>query len=61
MKTLTSILIMILLALAISIDIKNDSLQRELYQLNEDKVRTEWINAAAIENNDTIIIGDGCK
>lgn len=60
MKTLTSMIIAILLALAISISIKNNSLHTELNKLKEDNIRSEWIKAS-IENNDTIIIGDGCK
>lgn len=64
MKTLTSMMIVILLGLAISLGIKNTSLQSELNELTEDEVRTEWIKAQvelSYDNKNIIVVEDGCK
>lgn len=64
MKTLTSMMIVILLGLTISFGIKNNSLQSELNELREDEVRTEWIKAQFDlnhENKNIIVVEDGCK
>lgn len=64
MKTLTSMMIVVLLGLAISFVSKNTSLQSELNELTEDKVRTEWIKAQVDlnhENKNIIVVDNGCK
>ena len=60
MKTLTRMMFVVLLGLAISLVIKNTSLQSELNELKEDEVRTEWEKAAdelKYHNNNNEIIG----
>lgn len=64
MKTLTSMMIVILLGLTILLGIKNNSLQSELNELREDEVRTEWIKAQielSHENKNIIVVEDGRK
>lgn len=64
MKTLTSMMIVVLLGLAISFVFKNTSLQSELNELREDEVRTEWIKAQvelSHENKNIIVVDNGCK
>jgi len=63
MKLLTRLMLAILLGLAISITIKNYTLQSELDQIKEDEVRTEWVKAAKAnhENKNIIVVEDGKK
>lgn len=64
MKTLTRMMFVALLGLAISIEIKNTSLQSELNEIKEDEVRTEWIKAQVElnhENKNIIVVEDGRK
>lgn len=64
MKTLTRMMFVVLLGLAISLGIKNTSLQSELNELTEDEVRTEWIKAQvelSHENKNIIVVEDGRK
>lgn len=64
MKTLTRMMFVVLLGLAISSRIKNTSLQSELNELTEDEVRTEWIKAQVElnhENKNIIVVEDGRK
>lgn len=64
MKTLTRMMFVVLLGLAISLVIKNTSLQSELNELTEDEVRTEWIKAQvelSRENKNIIVVEDGRK
>lgn len=44
-RTFTKLIIVILLGFAVSFTVRNYTLQSELNELREDKVRTEWINA----------------
>lgn len=44
-RTFTKLIIVILLGLAVSLGIRNYTLQKELTKLTEDEVRTEWVNA----------------
>ena len=64
MKTLTRMMFVILLGLAISFVTKNNSLQSELNEITENEIRTEWIKAQVEinhENKNIIVVEDGRK
>ena len=46
MKKLSTIIIAVLLGLAISVTIKNNSIKSELDRIKENEVRTEWVKCA---------------
>lgn len=63
-KLLSTIIIAELLGLAISVTIKNKSLQSELDRAKENEVRTEWVKCAKEVqplNNDIYGVNNGNK
>lgn len=61
-RTFTKLIIVVLLGLAVSLTVRNYTLQKELTKLTEDEVRTEWIKAQVDlnhENKNIIVVEDG--